>query len=148
VHLTPFNPQYRQQLASLQRALTPLSGGPTAHNQAYAVMYNILKQQAALLSYVDMFRFLVIVCLVCILAVLLFKKANLIHNAANKHAKFQALHDLCVCSPEKGRFGGPTEDEPDPEKPYPVRRRTRSPSGTRLSSTWRRCGLIRLISLR
>jgi MFS transporter, DHA2 family, multidrug resistance protein len=62
-HLTPFNPQFRQQLSALRSALTPLSGGPTAHDQAYAVMYNILRQQASLLSYVDMFRLLVIVCL-------------------------------------------------------------------------------------
>ena len=51
-----------------------VSGGTTAHYQAYAVIYNILRQQAALLSYIDMFRILVIVCLVCIPAVLLFRK--------------------------------------------------------------------------
>lgn len=73
-HLTPFNPQFRQQLSSLQNALNPFSGGTTAHHQAYAVIYNILRQQASLLSYIDMFRILVIVCLVCIPAVLLFRK--------------------------------------------------------------------------
>lgn len=52
----------------------PVSRGTTAHYQAYAVIYNILRQQAALLSYIDMFRILVIVCLVCIPAVLLFRK--------------------------------------------------------------------------
>jgi MFS transporter, DHA2 family, multidrug resistance protein len=73
-HLTPFNPQFRQQLSQLQHALNPLSGGPTAHHQAYAVIYNMLRQQASLLSYVDLFRILVLVCLLCIPAVLLFRK--------------------------------------------------------------------------
>jgi DHA2 family multidrug resistance protein len=73
-HLTPFNPQYRQQLSTLQRTLNPMSGASTAHNQAYAVIYNVLQQQASLLSYLDMFRLLAIVCVVCIPAVLLFKK--------------------------------------------------------------------------
>jgi DHA2 family multidrug resistance protein len=56
--------------------LIPLSGGPNAHHQAYAVMYNILRQQASLWSYVDMFRLLVIVCLICIPVVRLFKKVQ------------------------------------------------------------------------
>jgi MFS transporter, DHA2 family, multidrug resistance protein len=79
-HLTPFNPEYRQELSALQSALTPLRGGPRAQNQAYAVMYNILKQQAALFSYVDTFRLLVVVCLICIPAVLLFKKPHFIQT--------------------------------------------------------------------
>jgi DHA2 family multidrug resistance protein len=78
--LTPFNPLYLQELSALQRTLTPLSGSWRAHDQAYAVMYNILQQQASLWSYVDMFRLLVIVCLICIPAVLLFKKAHGAHQ--------------------------------------------------------------------
>jgi Major Facilitator Superfamily/Biotin-lipoyl like len=72
--LTPFNPPFRQQLSGLQDALAPLSAGTTAHHQAYGVIYSILQQQAALLAYVDMFRILAMVCLVCIPAVLLFRK--------------------------------------------------------------------------
>jgi MFS transporter, DHA2 family, multidrug resistance protein len=84
-HLTPFNPPFRQQLSTLQSALTPLSGGTTGHHQAYAVIYSILQQQAALFSYVDMFRLLAIVCLVCIPAVLLFKKPKSRSAAALTH---------------------------------------------------------------
>jgi hypothetical protein len=62
-HLTPFNPQFTQQLSGLQNALTPLSAGTTAHHQVYGVIYSILQQQASLLAYVDMFRIIAIVCL-------------------------------------------------------------------------------------
>jgi DHA2 family multidrug resistance protein len=37
-------------------------------------MYQTLQQQASLWSYVDLFRLLVIVCLLCVPLVFLFKK--------------------------------------------------------------------------
>jgi MFS transporter, DHA2 family, multidrug resistance protein len=73
--LTPFDPQYRHELSLLKNALTPASGGPAATNQSLAMIYRTLQQQASLLSYIDMFRLLVIVCALCIPVVLLFKGA-------------------------------------------------------------------------
>jgi MFS transporter, DHA2 family, multidrug resistance protein len=74
-HLTPFDPQYRHQLSTIQNALIPISGGPAATHQSLQLIYQTLLQQAALLSYIDMFRLLVIVCLICIPAALFFKGA-------------------------------------------------------------------------
>jgi MFS transporter, DHA2 family, multidrug resistance protein len=74
-HLTPFDPQYRHELSLIRNALTPASGGPAATNQSLEVIYRTLQQQAALLSYIDMFRLLVIVCALCIPVVLLFRGA-------------------------------------------------------------------------
>jgi MFS transporter, DHA2 family, multidrug resistance protein len=69
-----FNPVFNAQLAKIQVALTPQVGSVAAHNQAYGLVYQTLQQQALLWSYVDQFRTLVIVCLLCAPLVFLFKK--------------------------------------------------------------------------
>jgi hypothetical protein len=58
----------------MQSALTPQLGSSAAHHQAYGAIYRTLQQQASLWSYLDVFRLLVIVCLVCVPLVFLFKK--------------------------------------------------------------------------
>jgi DHA2 family multidrug resistance protein len=57
----------------MQTALTPQVGSAVAHDQAYGLIYQTLQQQASLWSYVDLFRMLVIVCLLCVPLVFLFK---------------------------------------------------------------------------
>ena len=72
--MSQFNPVFNEQMAKLQTALTPQVGSAAAHDQANGLIYQTLQQQASLWSYVDQFRTLVIVCLLCVPLVLLFKK--------------------------------------------------------------------------
>ncbi|MBV8329511.1 MAG: hypothetical protein JOZ61_03480 [Verrucomicrobia bacterium] len=60
----------------MQRTLTPQVGSVAAHNDAYGLIYQTLQQQASLFSYIDQFRLLVIVCLLCIPLVFLFRKPS------------------------------------------------------------------------
>jgi MFS transporter, DHA2 family, multidrug resistance protein len=72
--LNPYNPVFNEHIAKVQAALTPQIGSVAAHDQAYGLTYQTLLQQSALGSYVDQFRLLVIVCLLCIPLVFLFNK--------------------------------------------------------------------------
>jgi DHA2 family multidrug resistance protein len=72
--MSQFNPVFNEQIAKMQTALTPQVGSAAAHDQAYGLIYQTLQQQASLWSYVDLFRMLVIVCLLCVPLVFLFKK--------------------------------------------------------------------------
>ena len=72
--MSQFNPVFNEQIAKMQTALTPQVGPAAAHDQAYGLIYQTLQQQASLWSYVDLFRMLVIVCLLCVPLVFLFKK--------------------------------------------------------------------------
>jgi DHA2 family multidrug resistance protein len=69
-----YNPVFSAQLAKIQGALTAQVGAAAAHDRSYGLMYQTLQQQASLWSYVDLFRLLVIVCLLCVPLVFLFKK--------------------------------------------------------------------------
>ena len=73
-HMSPYHAPFREQLAMLQNSLATISGVTTAQHQAYAVMYRMLQQQAGLWAYVDGFRLLALVCVVCIPLILLFRK--------------------------------------------------------------------------
>ena len=72
--MSQYNPVFNAQLAKIQGALTPQIGSTAAHEQSYGLMYQTLQQQASLLSYLDQFRTLVIVCLLCAPLVFLFKR--------------------------------------------------------------------------
>jgi MFS transporter, DHA2 family, multidrug resistance protein len=72
--MSQYNPVFNTQLAKIQGALTPQVGSAAAHDQSYGLLYQTLQQQALLWSYVDQFRMLVIVCLLCAPLVFLFKK--------------------------------------------------------------------------
>jgi len=73
-HLTPFDPQFGQQLATLGLALTPYSGADAAHQQANFLLYQLVGQQARLWAFVYNFRLFGVLCLACIPLILLFKK--------------------------------------------------------------------------
>jgi DHA2 family multidrug resistance protein len=75
-HLSPYNPVFERQLAALQQALAPQGGGPAAQHQAYAILYKTLQSQAALWSYVDQFRWMVLVCFGCALLPFLFTQGR------------------------------------------------------------------------
>jgi DMSO reductase anchor subunit len=73
-HMSPLHPAFNEQFAKIQGTLAPQVGSTASHGQSYGVLYQMLQQQASLLSYLDQFRMLVIVCLLCAPLVLLFKK--------------------------------------------------------------------------
>lgn len=59
-HLTPFDRPFQHQLQSLTHSF---GGNSTAHRQALGVIYNLANQQAAMLSYVEVFFITSIACL-------------------------------------------------------------------------------------
>jgi MFS transporter, DHA2 family, multidrug resistance protein len=67
-HLTPFNRLFRQRFQQSQRWL----GG----QRAYGVFYGVLLNQAALLAFIDNFRLLTLLCVVCVPLALFFKKTE------------------------------------------------------------------------
>jgi DHA2 family multidrug resistance protein len=73
-YMSPYHAPFREQLATLQNSLGSQSGAAAAQHQAYAVLYQALQQQAGLWAYVDEFRLLALVCVVCIPLILLFRK--------------------------------------------------------------------------
>ena len=75
-HLSRFDPVFQQKLAAIQAALVPRVGEWQAMKQAPRVLYGLLQQQSALVSYVNNFQFLALVCLVCAPLVFLFKKVS------------------------------------------------------------------------
>src|SRR5262249_44359930 len=75
-HMTPYDSAYQQALQALTARLSAQLGEVAAAKQAVAVMYSALIRQATLLSFVDNFRFLGVMCLLCIPTVLLLKKAK------------------------------------------------------------------------
>jgi MFS transporter, DHA2 family, multidrug resistance protein len=75
-HMSKYNPVYQHRLAQIQAGLTHHSGSWQATKQAPHVLYVILQQQAALLSYVTNFQFFGVVCLICAPLVLLFRKVS------------------------------------------------------------------------
>jgi DHA2 family multidrug resistance protein len=75
-HMSPFNPTFNDQLASIQNSLAGQVGAANAHNQAYAMMYQTLQSQAGLWAYVDQFRLMMIVCFMCVPLVFMFTKSE------------------------------------------------------------------------
>jgi len=72
--MSQYNPVFNDQIAKMQTALTPQVGSFAAHSQAYGLAYQTLLDQSSLSSYIDLFRLLVIICLLCIPLVFLFKR--------------------------------------------------------------------------
>jgi DHA2 family multidrug resistance protein len=75
-NLTPYDPAYQQRLHELTAALVARGNPMTAVQQAYGAVYGTLVQQATLLAYIDNFRMLAFLCLLCIPAALLFKRVK------------------------------------------------------------------------
>ncbi len=81
-HLTPYDPIFQERLSAISSALTSKSGAWTAHAQAPEIIYNIVRQQSQLASFVDNFRLFGIICLGCVPLVFLFKTARAAKPAA------------------------------------------------------------------
>ena len=57
----------------------------SAQQQAYGLLYGTLQQQAGLFAYVDTFRWLALLCLVCVPIVLMFRKPRTHQGAVAVH---------------------------------------------------------------
>jgi len=74
--MSKFNFNFQKQFANIQSALANNTGNWAAAKKSLAVLYGILQQQSSLLSHVCVFRFCVLICLVCAALALLFKKVE------------------------------------------------------------------------
>ena len=73
--LTPYDPAFQQRLHGLTETFAA-GNSITASQKAYGAIYQTLVGQATLLAYIDNFRLLAFLCLVCVPAALLFKKVK------------------------------------------------------------------------
>jgi DHA2 family multidrug resistance protein len=71
-NVTPFNPALQSRLQTLQSTI----GTPDDHTQALASIYHTVVQQATMMAYIDTFRWLAVLCIVCLPAIFLFKKVR------------------------------------------------------------------------
>ena len=75
-HLTPYDAGYTSMLESTTRMIAAQSGDPaTAAMQAQAVVYGIMRQQAATLAFVDVFRLTALVAVITLPVIWLMRKA-------------------------------------------------------------------------
>jgi DHA2 family multidrug resistance protein len=71
-HLTPYDPAFQQRVHDLAGTISS-EAGSAASQQAYGSIYGTLVRQASLMSYIDNFRLLSFLCVICIPLVFLFK---------------------------------------------------------------------------
>jgi DHA2 family multidrug resistance protein len=84
-HLTPYDPVFQQRLKEMAAVFANRMNPVAATQQAYGAIYGMLVQQATLQAYLDNFRVLAFLCLVCIPAVLLFRKVRATKQAPTLH---------------------------------------------------------------
>jgi DHA2 family multidrug resistance protein len=75
-HLSASDPVFVERQAALAHNLTPALGHATAGQAANGILYGQLLQQSQLAAYIDNFRLLAILCLICLPFIFLFKKAK------------------------------------------------------------------------
>lgn len=76
-HLTPLDPSYVSRLSNLEAALRAAGANPVlAAQQAQAIIYRELTQQASMLAYVDVYRLLSYLCAVLIPLMFLMRRAK------------------------------------------------------------------------
>jgi DHA2 family multidrug resistance protein len=75
-HLSPYRPEFQQYLQSATNTLSQYSDPATAQQQANGLLYGMVQQQANLFAYVDTFRLLGFLCLLCVPVVFFLKKAK------------------------------------------------------------------------
>ena len=75
-HVTPYDAAAQQQLVTLQQLFAAGAGAVDAARQALAALYASVVEQATLLAFVDTFRLLAVVALLCIPAVLFLRRTK------------------------------------------------------------------------
>ena len=83
-NINPYNPEVQQRVQQLGHVL-PGGGGGSGGQQAYGMIYGMLARQAMLLSYIDNFRMLAFLCILCLPAVFLFKRVRAKKGAVAMH---------------------------------------------------------------
>jgi DHA2 family multidrug resistance protein len=73
-HLTPYDPAFQQRLQQLTSALGLRGGGAT--QAALASIYGTVMRQSMLMSFIDNFRLLAFLSMLCVPAALLFKRVR------------------------------------------------------------------------
>jgi MFS transporter, DHA2 family, multidrug resistance protein len=74
-NINPYNPMLQQRVHEMTGALP--GGAATVETQrAYGAIYGMVARQAMVLSYIDNFRMLAFLCLLCLPAVFLFKRVR------------------------------------------------------------------------
>jgi len=75
-HLTPYDPAFQERLRQITAALGLRGGGGVVSQQALASVYGVVLRQSMLMSFIDNFRLLSFMCLLCVRAALLFKRVR------------------------------------------------------------------------
>jgi DHA2 family multidrug resistance protein len=73
-HLTPSTALLQQRSAAMALYLGHKTGPAQARAGSYGLLYGMLQQQSALLSYIDVFRWTALLAFFCAACVWLFKK--------------------------------------------------------------------------
>jgi DHA2 family multidrug resistance protein len=81
-HLTPYDPVFQERLRQIAGGR---GGSAVVSQQTYAGIYGTLVRQATLLSYIDVFRMLSFLCLLCIPLTLLFERVKKKASAVPMH---------------------------------------------------------------
>jgi DHA2 family multidrug resistance protein len=84
-HLSPYDPAFQQRLGELAAGFAAGGDMIGASQLAHGLIYQMLVRQATLLAYIDNFRFLAFLCVVCMPAALLFRKVRATKTAAALH---------------------------------------------------------------
>ena len=72
--LSPYRPEFQQALHSASAMMAQHGDPVSGQRQAYELLYDTLQQQANLFAYVDTFRLLALLCLICVPIVFLLRK--------------------------------------------------------------------------
>lgn len=75
-HLTPYDAAFQQMFQSIQSGLAAQMDIVSATQQTYGRIYGMALRQAMLLSYIDNFRLLAILCVLCVPTAFLFKRVK------------------------------------------------------------------------
>jgi DHA2 family multidrug resistance protein len=83
--LSPYRPEFQQYLQKTTAALSQFSDPVSAQQQANGLLYGTMQQQACLFAYVDTFRWLTLLCLICVPVAFLLKKVKSGGGSAAMH---------------------------------------------------------------
>jgi DHA2 family multidrug resistance protein len=75
-HLSPYDPHFQQYLRTLTGALAHYGNPAIAAQRAHEAVGGVLLRNATLWAYVDTFRVLALLCLLCVPLVWMFRKAR------------------------------------------------------------------------
>ena len=84
-HFSQYNPLYQQKLAAIQAGLSLHEDAWRAIHQAPQILYGILGQQSALVTYAHNFRLFGLLCLLTTPLVFFFKKVRQGRAPAGAH---------------------------------------------------------------